>query len=79
VHRLCALIANMAKLSISPEVIRKAKPFSLKVSSFCENKLRDETQRRRDQEWNGKHAAFLADYAKLMEREGVALEDFRTF
>ncbi len=69
----------MAKLSISPEVVRGAKAVGRKVSSLCENKVRDETQRRRDQKWNEQHAAFLADYGKLIEKEGVALEDFRTF
>lgn len=69
----------MAKRSITPKVIREAKAIGFKVSLFCENKLRDETQRRRDQKWNDQHAAFLVDYGKLIEKEGVALEDFRTF
>jgi post-segregation antitoxin (ccd killing protein) len=38
---------NMANLSISPDVIREAKEVGIKVSSFCESQLRDETQRRR--------------------------------
>ncbi|MBJ7308665.1 type II toxin-antitoxin system CcdA family antitoxin [Rugamonas sp. CCM 8940] len=27
--------------------------------------------------WNDEHAAFLAEYNKLIEAEGVALEEFR--
>ena len=29
--------------------------------------------------WNDEHAAFLAEYNKLIEAEGVALEEFRLF
>jgi antitoxin CcdA len=70
---------NMANLSISPDVIREAKEVGIKVSSFCESQLRDETQRRRAERWNQQNAAFLDEYSKLIEKNGVALEDFRTF
>jgi post-segregation antitoxin (ccd killing protein) len=69
----------MAKFSFSPEVIREVKAVEFKVSSFDESKLCDETHRSRDQTWNERHVAFFADYGKLIEKEGVALEDFRTF
>ena len=69
----------MANLSISPAVINEARAVGIKISSFCEGKLREETQRRRDQQWNEQHAAFLGEYTKLIEKEGVALEEFRSF
>ena len=69
----------MANLSIAPAVINEARAVGIKVSSFCEDKLREETQRRRDQQWNERHAAFLDEYSKLIEKEGIALEEFRTF
>jgi antitoxin CcdA len=69
----------MANLSIAPEIINEARAVGIKISSFCEDKLREETQRRRDQQWNEQNAAFLDAYAKLIEKEGVALEEFRTF
>lgn len=69
----------MANLSIAPEIISEARAVGIKISSFCEDKLREETQRRRDQQWNKRNAVFLDAYAKLIEEEGVALEEFRTF
>ena len=69
----------MANLSIAPAIINEARAVGIKISSFCEDKLREETQRRRDQQWNEQHAAFLDEYTKLIEKEGIALEEFRTF
>jgi len=69
----------MANLSIAPEIIHEALAVGIKISSFCEDKLREETQRRRDQQWNEQNVAFLDAYAKLIENEGVALEEFRSF
>jgi hypothetical protein len=31
------------------------------------------------QDWSVRYAAFLAEYSALLEQEGVALEEFRTF
>ena len=69
----------MANLSIAPAIISEARAVGIKISSFCEEKLREETRRRRDQQWNDQHAAFLDEYTKLIEKEGVALDEFRTF
>lgn len=69
----------MANLSISPDVVREAKEIGIKVSAFCEGKLREETRRRRAEQWNRQNAAFLAEYSALIEKDGPALAEFRTF
>lgn len=69
----------MANLSISPEVVREAKEVGIKISSFCEEMLREETKRRRDEQWNQGNKAFLAEYSQLIEKEGLALDEFKTF
>lgn len=69
----------MANLYISPEVIREAEEVGIQVSSFCESQLRDETQQRRAEQWNKQNSAFLDEYCKLIEKNGLTLDEFRTF
>jgi len=33
----------------------------------------------RDEQWNEQNASFLAEYSKLIEKDGLALEENRTF
>lgn len=42
-------------------------------------KTDDIDDERAEEGWNEEHAAFLAEYASIIERDGVALEEFRTF
>lgn len=37
------------------------------------------TYARRPEKWNQANAAFLDEYIKLIEKDGPALSDFRTF
>ena len=46
---------------------------------LCEQSLREVIRVRKDREWNDKNAEFLDAYNKIVEAEGVALQEWRTF
>ena len=61
------------------DVYQAAKSLGINISQICEQRLREEIQMRREQQWNEEHADFLKAYNQRMEEEGVALEEWRSF
>lgn len=61
------------------DVYRDAKNLGINISQFCEERLREVIQARKEQEWSDQHADFVAAYNRLVEAEGVALQEWRTF
>ena len=66
-------------ISLSMDVYLDAKKFGINISQLCEQTLREEIQRRKEQQWNEQHANVLAAYNSLVETEGVALQEWRAF
>lgn len=66
-------------ISLSMDVYLDAKNFGINISQLCEQTLREEIQRRKEQQWNEQHANFLTAYNSLVETEGVALQEWRAF
>jgi antitoxin CcdA len=66
-------------ISLAMDVYLDAKNFGINISQLCEQKLREEIQKRKEQQWNEQHANFLAAYNSLVETEGVALQEWRAF
>jgi len=66
-------------ISLSMDVYLDAKNFGINISQLCEQTLREEIQKRKEQQWNEQHANFLAAYNSLVETEGVALQEWRAF
>jgi antitoxin CcdA len=66
-------------ISLAMDVYLDAKNFGINISQLCEQALREEIQRRKEQQWNEQHADFLAAYNYLVEIEGVALQEWRAF
>jgi antitoxin CcdA len=66
-------------ISLAMDVYLDAKNFGINISQLCEQKLREEIQKRKEQQWNEQHADFLAAYNTLVETEGVALQEWRAF
>ena len=66
-------------ISLAMDVYLDAKNFGINISQLCEQALREEIQRRKERQWNEQHADFLAAYNNLVETEGVALQEWRTF
>jgi len=66
-------------ISLSMDVYLDAKKLGINISQVCEQRLRDEIQTRKEQQWNAQHADFIAAYNNLVETEGVALQEWRAF
>jgi len=66
-------------ISLAMDVYLDAKNFGINISQLCEQALREEIQKRKEQQWNEQHANFLAAYNSLVETEGVALQEWRAF
>lgn len=66
-------------ITLSLDVYLEAKSFRLNISQICEQRLREEIQMRKEQQWNAQHADFLAAYNSQVEAEGVALQEWRAF
>lgn len=66
-------------ISLSTDVYLDAKKLGIDISQFCEERLRDEVQARKEKQWNDQHASFLTAYNSLVEEEGVALQEWRAF
>jgi antitoxin CcdA len=68
-----------ASVKLPADVCLEAESLGLDVAQLCEKKLRDEIQALKDQDWNLQHARFLAAYNSNVEREDVALQEWRAF
>ena len=45
----------------------------------CKRTLREEIRAGKELQWSEQHADFLAAYNRLVEEEGVALQEWRVF
>ena len=66
-------------ISLDMDVYLDAKNLGINISQLCEQRLREEIQLRKEQQWNEQHADFIATYNKVVEAEGVALQEWRAF
>lgn len=67
------------KISLAMDVYLDAKRFDINISQVCEQRLRQEVQRCKGQQWNEQQADFIAAYNKKVKAECVALQDWRAF
>lgn len=66
-------------ISLPVDVYLSAKELGINISQVCEQSLRAIIQARKDLEWSEQNAAFIKEYNKMVEAEGVALQEWRTF
>ncbi len=66
-------------ISLDMDVYQDAKKLGINISQVCEQRLREEILSRKEQQWNEQHASFIAAYNSLVEAEGVALQEWRSF
>jgi antitoxin CcdA len=66
-------------ISLAMDVYLDAKNLGINISKVCEQRLREEIQMRKEQQWNAQHAEFIAAYNGVVEAEGVALQEWRAF
>jgi len=78
-HAAKAPSKKATNISLAMDVYLDAKKFGLNISQICEQRLREEIQARKEQQWNEQHADFIAAYNNQVETEGVALQEWRAF
>jgi len=66
-------------ITLSMDVYQAAKSLGINISQVCEQRLREEIQTRREDQWNEEHSSFLDAYNKRVVEEGVALQEWRSF
>jgi antitoxin CcdA len=66
-------------ITLSMDVYQAVKSLGINISQVCEQRLREEIQARRKQQWNEEYASFLDAYNRRAAGEGVALQVWRAF
>jgi antitoxin CcdA len=66
-------------ITLPLDVYQDARHFGINISQVAEHGLREEIQARRERQWNQDNARFIAAYNRLVEEEGVALQEWRAF
>ncbi len=74
-----SLTKQAINLSIDAEVIREGHSLGINLSQACEAYLRDYIKREKERRWLEENAAFIAAYNERIEKEGLALAEWRTF
>lgn len=82
--RVTSHVAKMSSkkatdISLPMDVYLDATKVGINISQVCEQRLREEIQARKEQQWNDQHAAFILAYNNRAEAEGVALQEWRVF
>lgn len=66
-------------LSINSDLLRQAKELHINLSQTVEDHLANVVREAKQQQWLAENAEFIAAYNKRIEKEGLPLEQYRTF
>ncbi|MFN4102719.1 MAG: type II toxin-antitoxin system CcdA family antitoxin [Tepidimonas sp.] len=66
-------------LSLSADVLEDAKRLGVNVSQVCDAHLREVVRREQERRWRAEHIAFLAAYNRIVEAEGLPLQEWQSF
>lgn len=68
-----------ANLSVSADLLDLARAYKINLSQTLETALAAEVKKRREAEWLAQNQAAIEAYGRLIEREGLFSDSFRTF
>jgi antitoxin CcdA len=74
-----SLAKQATNLSIDAEVVREGRSLGINLSQACEAFLRDYIKREKERRWLEENAAFIASYNETVEKEGLALAEWKSF
>lgn len=72
-------VKKATNLSLSADVLAEAKGLGINISQACDEFLRDLVRTERTRRWKAENAAFIAEYNRIVEVEGLPLAEWRTF
>ncbi|MGS0744100.1 type II toxin-antitoxin system CcdA family antitoxin [Glaciimonas sp. GG7] len=66
-------------ISLPIDVYLATKEMGINISQVCERALREIIRAQKEREWNDQNAGYIKAYNELVETEGVALQEWRSF
>lgn len=66
-------------ITLSADVLAEAKACGINISQTCDAHLREVVRQERERRWLRENAAFITAYNETVAREGLPLEQYRTF
>ena len=64
-------------VSVDAQILAAAKALGINLSQTLEDELRKRTQQAREAKWREENREFIESYNRLIERAGVAGEEFQ--
>ncbi len=66
-------------LTLTTKLVREARLLGINLSSAAEDGIERAVAKARDQKWVERNRGAMASYDAFVEREGLLLDDLRTF
>jgi antitoxin CcdA len=67
------------RLGINSDLLRQAKALNIKFSQVAELAITDAVRKAKSQKWREENRDAIAAYNRRIEKEGLALEEYRMF
>ncbi len=74
-----AVARKATNITLSADVLAEAKALGINISRACDDSLRALVKAERERRWREENAAYIAAYNRLVEKDGLPLEGWRTF
>lgn len=79
IHAPTKTIKKATNVTLSTDVLQDAKSLGINISKACDDFLRDLVGREKSRRWKEEHADYIKRSNKIMEEEGSALDQWRSF
>ncbi len=76
---MSAIAKKAANLSVRADLLEEARAYKINLSQTLETALTIEVKKRREDEWREQNREAIAAYNRLIEREGLLSDSYRTF
>jgi antitoxin CcdA len=72
-------LKRSTNLTLRSRIVREARQLGINLSAAAEDGIERAVAKARNQQWVDRNRAAMASYNAFVEREGLLLEDLRTF
>ncbi len=76
---MSALPKKAANLTVRADLLEEARAYKINLSQTLETALAVELKKRREAEWLEQNREAIAAYGRLVEREGLLSDSYRSF
>lgn len=76
---MSALPKKAANLTVRADLLEEARARNINLSQTLETALQSEIKKRRENEWLEQNKEAIAAYGRLIEREGLLSDSYRSF